>query len=182
MMASGLLRLLCIHFVSLLTKFDRNLSSGCRENAKKPLKKCIKIGRFQVKFSPRRRRAMKKWMAVQGKEIFRRFRISNQIFGSTYRSRDIARSLDTTLAIFAKNLNVFHERFSHQLCARNTVLRAKYTWWEFRFTFQAMLNSCRIVCRKPLVESSFRWKVVRAQKTWQTNKQTKTLILLIIED
>ena len=40
-------------------------------------------------------------MRVVRKVIFRRFRISNQIFNSIYRSRDIARSLDTT---FGPNL------------------------------------------------------------------------------
>ena len=38
MLASGLLRLLCIHFVSLLTTFDQNLSSGWPENARKAFK------------------------------------------------------------------------------------------------------------------------------------------------
>ena len=109
MMASGLLRLLCIHFVSLLTKFDQNLLSGCRENAKKPLKKCIKIDRFRVKFSPWRRQVGKNLMRLQGKEIYRRFRISNQIFGSIYGSRDIERSLDPTLAVFGQNRNFMDE-------------------------------------------------------------------------
>ena len=44
-------------------------------------------------------------MRHPGKRIYRRFRISNQIFGSIYGSRDIERSLDTTLAVFGENLN-----------------------------------------------------------------------------
>ena len=50
--ASGLLRQLCIHFVSLLTEFRRHISSGWRENGLKPPKKCIEIGPFEVDFSP----------------------------------------------------------------------------------------------------------------------------------
>ena len=133
-MASGLLRLLCIHFVSLLTKFDRNLSSGCRENAKKPLKKCIKIGRFQVKFSPWRRQVGKNLMRLQGKEIYRRFRISNQIFGSIYGSRDIERSLDPTLAVFGQNRNFMDEYLEngHFLDVRffaNVFVTISSTFW-----------------------------------------------------
>ena len=100
MKVSGLLRLLSIHFVSLLTKCGQNISSGWREHAQKPLKKCTKIGRFEVKFPTWRRQVGKNLMRRTGKRIYRRFRISNQIFGSIYRSRDIARSLDTTFAVF----------------------------------------------------------------------------------
>ena len=48
-------------------------------------------------------------MRRTGKEILCRFRISNQIFGSIYCSRDIERSLDTTLAVFGENLNFMDE-------------------------------------------------------------------------
>ena len=99
-MASALLRLLCIHFVSLLTEFCRHISIGWRENGLKPLKKCIEIGRFEVDFSPWRRQVGKNLMRRTGKEIYRRFRISNQIFGSISGSGDIARSLDTTFCRF----------------------------------------------------------------------------------
>ena len=44
-----------------------------------------------------------------GKEIYHRFRISNQIFGSIYRSRAIGHSLDTTFGIFGQNLNFVDE-------------------------------------------------------------------------
>ena len=44
-----------------------------------------------------------------GKEIYRRFWISNQIFSSIYRSWDIGLSLDTTFAIFGQNLNFVDE-------------------------------------------------------------------------
>ena len=48
-------------------------------------------------------------MRHPGKEIFCRFRISNQILRSIYGSRDIERSLDTTLAVFVENLNFVDE-------------------------------------------------------------------------
>ncbi len=114
MMASGLLRLLCIHFISLLTKFHRILSSGCWENAEKPLKKCIKIGHLRASFSPRRWRVGRNLMRHTGKEIFCRFRISNQIFGSIYGSRDIERSLDPTLAVFGQNRNFVDEYLENE--------------------------------------------------------------------
>ena len=62
----------------------------------------MKIAYLWVEFSPRRRQVGKNLMRPSGKEIFRGFRISNQIFGSYNRSRDIERSLDTTLAVFSK--------------------------------------------------------------------------------
>ena len=67
------------------------------------------IGRFRVKFSPRRRQVGKNLMRHPGKEILCRFRISNQIFRSIYGSRDIERSLDTTLAVFGENLDFMDE-------------------------------------------------------------------------
>ena len=63
-------------------------------------------------------------MRYGGKRIYRRFRISNQIFGSIYRSRDIAHSLDTTFAVFGQNLNFVDEYlengnfFGHAVFAR----------------------------------------------------------------
>ena len=48
-------------------------------------------------------------MGHPGKEIFCRFRISNQIFRSIYGSRDIERSLDPTFAVFGENLNFMDE-------------------------------------------------------------------------
>ena len=48
-------------------------------------------------------------MRRTGKEISCRFRISNQIFHTIYGSRDIERSLDTTLADFGKNLTFMDE-------------------------------------------------------------------------
>ena len=96
----SLLELLLVHLVWLLTKFRRNVSSSCRENAQKPFKKALKIGRFRVKFSPWRRWVGKNPRRHLWKEIYRRFRISNQIFGSISGSGDIARSLDTTFCRF----------------------------------------------------------------------------------
>ena len=51
-------------------------------------------------------------MTVVRKIIFRRFRISNQIFNSIYRSRDIARSLDTT---FGPNLTFMDEYLENRI-------------------------------------------------------------------
>ena len=48
-------------------------------------------------------------MKRTGKDIFSRFRISNQIFGTIYGSRDTERSLDTTFAVFGENLNFVDE-------------------------------------------------------------------------
>ena len=103
------LHLIGIHLVRLLTKFHPHTSSYSRQNAQKPLKKTLKIDRFQVKFSHGRRRAMKKWMTHLWKIIYRRFRISNQIFRSIYGSRDIERSLDTTLPVFGQNWHFVDE-------------------------------------------------------------------------
>ena len=50
-------------------------------------------------------------MTVVRKVIFHTFRISNQIFHSIYRSRDIARSLDTT---FGPNLTFRDEYLENQ--------------------------------------------------------------------
>ena len=72
--------------------------------SKKPVFK-VKIAYLWVEFSPRRRQVGQNLMRRLGKEIFRTFRISNQIFHSIYGSRDIERSLDTTMAVFGENLN-----------------------------------------------------------------------------
>ena len=69
----------------------------------------MKIGRLRVDFSPRRRQVGKNPTRLPGKEIFRRFRISNQILGSVYGSRDIERSLDPTFAVFGRNRNFMDE-------------------------------------------------------------------------
>ena len=56
-------------------------------------------------------------MRRTGKEIFCRFRISNQIFGSNYGSRDIQRSLDTTFAVFGENLNFMDDYLENKIFA-----------------------------------------------------------------
>ena len=67
-------------------------------------------------------------MRRTGKEIFCRFRISNQIFGSIYGSRDIERSLDTTFAVFDQNWHFVDEylengaKFGHAVFARRSVM------------------------------------------------------------
>ena len=82
----------------------------------KTLKKCMKIGRLWVDFSPWRQWVGKNLMRYGGKRIYCRFRISNQIFGSSYRSRDIGHSLDTTFAIFGQNLNFVDEYLENGKC------------------------------------------------------------------
>ena len=57
-------------------------------------------------------------MTVVRKVIFRRFRISNQIFHSIYRSRDIARSLDTT---FGPNLTFMDDYLENRIFPRHAV-------------------------------------------------------------
>ena len=63
-----------------------------------------------------------------GKRIYSSFRISNQIFSSVYVSGDIARSLDTTFAVFGQNLNFVDEYlenenfFGHAVFARRSEL------------------------------------------------------------
>ena len=69
----------------------------------------MKIGRFRVDCSPRRWQVGKNPMRQCRKQIFCRFRISNQIFCSIYGFRDIERSLDTTLAVFGQNRNFMDE-------------------------------------------------------------------------
>ena len=73
-------------------------------------------------------------MRRTGKEIYRRFRISNQIFGSIYGSGDIARSLDTTFGIFGQNLNFVDEYLEngsfpgHAVFAGCSVLISSTIW------------------------------------------------------
>ena len=50
-------------------------------------------------------------MRRTGKEIYRRFRKSNQIFSSIYGSGDIARSLD----VFGQNLNFVDEYLENRI-------------------------------------------------------------------
>ena len=75
----------------------------------------MKIGRFRVDFSPRRRQVGENPTRLSGKEIFCRFRISNQIFCSVYGSRDIERSLDPTFAVFGENLNFMDEYLENRI-------------------------------------------------------------------
>ena len=65
----------------------------------------VKIGHFQVKITPWRQGAMKNLIGWSGKRIFCRFRISNQIFHSIYRSWDISQSLEPIFAVLTKNAN-----------------------------------------------------------------------------
>ena len=74
-----------------------------------------KIAYLWGKFSPRRRQVGQNLMRWLGKEIFHRFRISNQIFHTIYDSRDIERSLDPTLAVFGENLNFMDEYLENRI-------------------------------------------------------------------
>ena len=126
------MHLIGIHLVRLLTKFHQNISSGCRGNAQKPFKKALKIDRFRVKFSHRRRRAMKKRMTHLWKIILRRFRISYQIFRSIYGSGDIERSLDTTFYRFWPKLT---------LCEWISPEPNLFWTWNFQGLFLALLST-----------------------------------------
>ena len=77
-------------------------------------KKCMKIGHLRAIFSPWRRQVGKNLMRRTGKRIYRRFWISNQIFDSSFRSRDMERSLDTTFGIFGQNRNFVDEYIKNQ--------------------------------------------------------------------
>ena len=111
---SSLLRQTCSHFVSLLTKFHQDLSSSCRDIDQKPSKTRMKIDRFLGKIAPWRGLVGENLMWRTGKRNYRRFWISNQIFGSIYGSRDIAHSLDTTFDNFGQNLNFVDEYLENE--------------------------------------------------------------------
>ena len=117
-----------------MTKLHENIWSGCWGNAQKPFKKCIRIGHLCVRFSRRRRAAMKKWTTAVWKEIYRRFRISNQILRSINGSRDIDRSLDTTLLVFGQNWHFVDEylengeKFEHAVFAGCSILISSTFW------------------------------------------------------
>ena len=83
-------------------------------------RKFWKIAYLWVRFSPRRRQVGKNLMRRTEKEIFCRFRISNQIFHTIYGSRDIDQSLDTTLTVFGQNLT-FMDKY---------LLRKTFFWHE----------------------------------------------------
>ena len=94
----------------------------------------MKIGHLRAIFSPWRRQVGKNLMRRTGKRIYRRFRISNQIFGSIYGSRDIERSLDPTLAVFGQNRNFMDEYLEngHFLDVRffaNVFVSISSTFW-----------------------------------------------------
>ena len=112
----------------------------------------MKIGRLSPNFSPWRWRVGKKWMTHLWKEIYRRFRISNQIFRSIYGSRDIVHSLDTTFAVFGQNLNFVDEYlengnfFGHAVFAR-TSESISSTFWSIlikivRAVFEKKSKKC----------------------------------------
>ena len=122
-------------FVWLPPKFHRNISCSGLENHQKPFKKALKIDRFRVKFSPQRRQVGKNLMTQLGKEIYCRFRISNQIFHCIYGSWDIERSLDTTFAVFGQNWHFMDEylenraKFGHAVFASCSIL-INSTFWS----------------------------------------------------
>ena len=74
----------------------------------------MKIGCFLGKITPWRRQVCKNLIRRTGKRIYRRFWISNQIFDSSFRSRDMERSLDTTFGIFGQNRNFVDEYLKNQ--------------------------------------------------------------------
>ena len=138
----------CLTSDQVSSKSSKWLARKCQ----KPLKKCMKIGHFRVKFSPWRRKLGKNLMRRTGKEIYRRFWISNQIFSSIYRSWDIGLSLDTTFAIFGQNLNFVDEYlengnfFGHAVFARCSELISSTFWPSFikivRAIFEKKSKNC----------------------------------------
>ena len=94
----------------------------------------MKIGRFRVNFSPWRRQVGENLMRPTGKEIYRRFRISNQILRSINGSRDIDRSLDTILLVFGQNWHFVDEylengeKFEHAVFAGCSILISSTFW------------------------------------------------------
>ena len=77
---------------------------------------------------------MKKWTTAVRKEIHRRFRISHQILRSINGSRDIGRSLDTTLLVFGQNWHFVDEylengeKFEHTVFAGCSILISSTFW------------------------------------------------------
>ena len=73
-------------------------------------------------------------MRAVWKEIYCRFRISNQIFHSIYGSQDIERSLDTTFAVFGQNWHFMDEylenraKFGHAVFAGCSILISSTFW------------------------------------------------------
>ena len=114
----------CLTSDQVSSKHFKWLARKCQ----KTTQKCMKIGHFRFKFSPLRRQEGENLIRRTVKEIYRRFRISNQIFGSIYGSRDIAHSLDTTFAVFGQNLNFVDEYlengnfFGHAVFASCSIL------------------------------------------------------------
>ena len=103
----------------------------------KIIQKCMKIGRFLGKITPRRRQVGKNLIRQSGKRIYCRFWILNQIFDSIYGSRDIVHSLDTTFGNFGKNLSFADDflkngkRFWHAVFARCSELISSTFWASF---------------------------------------------------
>ena len=88
-------------------------------------------------------------MGRTGKEIYRRFRISNQIFASIYRSRDIARSLDTTFPVFGKNHNYFNfvdGYLENRIFAGHAVLQEIHRHFVLSFSIK---KRCKFMARFP---------------------------------
>ena len=73
-------------------------------------------------------------MIHRGKVIYRRLWISKQIFDSIYGSRDIERSLDTTLTVFSENLDFMDEylenraKLLHAVFAGCSILISSTFW------------------------------------------------------
>ena len=156
---------------------------------KKPFKKALKIDRFRVKFSHRRRGAVKKWMAHLWKIILRRFRISNQIFHSIYGSRDIERSLDTTFAVFGQNWHFMDEylenraKFGHAVFAGCSILISS-TFWSIlaKIVICAIIfglpckqfSICKYYYKNSTKKRASRASALRADGDWHTRHLLST--------
>ena len=157
---------ICIDFVSLLSKFHQNISSGCRDIEQRSSKKCMKIGLFLGKITPWRQQVGKNLMRRTWKTIYRRFWISNQIFDSIYGSRDIAHSLDTTFGIFGQNRNFVDEYlknqnfFWHAVFARCSELISSTFWASFIKIVRAIFEKKSKNCHFDHIFGLFGWSKI----------------------
>ena len=126
----------------------------------------MKIGHFRTIFSPGRRHIGRNLMWRTGKRIYRRFWISNQIFDSSFRSRDMERSLDTTFGIFGQNRNFVDEYlknqnfFWHAVFARCSELISSTFWASFIKIVRAIFEKKSKNCHFDHIFGLFGWSKI----------------------
>ena len=126
----------------------------------------MKIGHLRAIFSPWRRQVGKNLMRRTGKRIYRRFWISNQIFDSSFRSRDMERSLDTTFGIFGQKRNFVDEYlknqnfFWHAVFARCSELISSTFWASFIKIVRAISEKKSKNCHFDHIFGLFGWSKI----------------------